>query len=186
VTIKQEGEMPNEVALKNEDPERAKDVERLLSRCELDHVKGCWQFHGAPTSNGYGRLTYEHRTEYAHRVSAMIFLGFDLASELLVLHRCDVPACVNPDHLWIGTQADNMRDAAAKGRMTGGKKLSEGKVAAIKYDLGLGRPHRSLALEYGVSTTTIGQIARGETWKTVEPKPTSPSSESAETQQAGD
>jgi hypothetical protein len=171
----------------SEAPGRPAVIEqRLLGRCEQDGVSGCWRFLGAPTSNGYGRLTYEHRSEYAHRVSAMIFLGFDLASDLLVLHRCDVPACVNPDHLWIGTQADNMRDAAEKGRMSGGKKLDPAKVGAIKYDLGLRRPHRSLAAEYGVSTTTIGQIARGETWKTVRPRPASPSDESAETFKAGE
>jgi transcriptional regulator with XRE-family HTH domain len=60
-----------------------------------------------------------------------------------------------------------MRDASAKGRL-GGKKLTATKVGDIKYRLGLGDTHRSLALQYGVSTSAVGQIARGETWPTVE------------------
>src|SRR4051794_23695774 len=107
--------------------------EGLLARREIDEVTGCWCYGGATTSNGYGHIAFGDRVEYAHRLSAMFFLGFDLASSLLVLHRWDQPVCFNPDHLFIGTQADNVRDAVAKGRMSG-KKLTADRVAVIKYN----------------------------------------------------
>jgi HNH endonuclease len=158
---------------------------RLLARRELDPITGCWHFRGSITGNGYGHVSYSRGTEYTHRLAAMLFLDLDLKDGRVVRHVCDVPACFNPDHLRLGTQADNMRDAAETGRMTG-KKLLERQVAVIKYQLALGRTHRSLALEYGVSTTAIGQIARGETWKAVKPRPAEPSDDSAETFKAGE
>src|SRR3954466_15023563 len=101
--------------------------ERLLKRREIDEEIGCWQFTGTLTSNGYGHIHYIEGPEVAHRLSAVFFLGFDLSSGLLVLHRCDQPDCFNPEHPFVGTQKDNLRDADAKGRM-GGKKLTPDKV----------------------------------------------------------
>jgi hypothetical protein len=113
-------------------------------------------------------MTYRGRNEYAHRLAAIIFLDYDPRTRLWVCHTCDTPICFNPEHLFIGTPGDNMKDAAAKGRMTG-KKLTPPQVARIKYLLGSGATQRSLAVEYGVSTTAIGQIARGQTWQDVAP-----------------
>lgn len=151
-------------------PDDERILARLFARREVDPVTDCWYFRGSTTSNGYGHVSYCHGTEYTHRLSAMLFLELDLADGRVVRHICDTPPCFNPEHLRLGTQKDNMRDAAEKGRMTG-KKLSADRVAVIKYELAHGRTQRSLALEYGVSTTAIGQIARNETWKTVEPQP---------------
>jgi hypothetical protein len=141
--------------------------QRLLSRREVDS-NGCWRYTGASTGNGYGWMRYQGRTEYAHRVAAIIFLDYDPDSGLWVCHSCDTPICFNPAHLFVGTPHDNMCDAAAKGRMVG-KKLNSKQVARIKYLLSTGETQRSLAVEYGVSTTAIGQIARGQTWRDVEP-----------------
>src|SRR5690348_7672706 len=110
--------------------------ERLLSRREVDS-NGCWRYVGASTGNGYGWMDYGGGNEYVHRVAAMIFLNYAPRSRLWVCHSCDTPICFNPSHLFLGTAADNMRDAASKGRMTG-KKLSEPQVAQIKYLLGQG------------------------------------------------
>ena len=82
---------------------------------------GCWEWTGTKSSNmghpiiGTGpRGTVIH--EYAHRVSWELHFG-PIPDELRVLHRCDNPGCVRPDHLWLGTRLDNMRDCAAKGRI---------------------------------------------------------------------
>ena len=146
-------------------------LRRLEAKKAVDGETGCWPFTGATTSNGYGHIAYRGRVEYAHRVAAILFLGYDPNSGQFVLHTCDVPACFNPEHLTLGTQKENMADAAAKGRMKS-KKLQAEQVAQIKYRLSLGTPYRELATHYGVSTTAIGQIARGETWKAVDAKPT--------------
>ena len=82
-----------------------------------DSEDGCWVWTGSLMTRGYGRLWVKGRREGAHRVAYEIAYGpFDKA--LRVLHHCDNPPCVRPKHLFLGTQLDNMRDAARKGRMT--------------------------------------------------------------------
>ena len=143
-------------------------LERLQNRTTVDPETGCWHYTGANAGDGYGHLSYLGKLVYAHRLSAAFFLGFDLGSVLWVLHRCDEPDCINPEHLFIGTPKDNVRDAVSKGRMSG-KKLTLDDVIEIKRLLATGETQRRIAGKYGVSTTAIGQIARGETWKTASP-----------------
>jgi hypothetical protein len=139
---------------------------RLMARRKVDEENGCWLYLGTVVGNGYGRIWDGSQVEYVHRVSAALFLGFERSSGLCVLHRCDTPVCFNPDHLFTGTQKDNMSDAAAKGRMSG-KKLDPHAVAEIKRLLQEGWSQRQIGLQYGVSSTAIGQIKRGETWANV-------------------
>lgn len=88
----------------------------FVTNNRLDLVTGCWNWTGATGSRGYGRIVYADRLQLTHRVSAHIYLGFDLNSPLQVLHRCDNPSCFNPKHLFIGTQAENLLDMSRKGR----------------------------------------------------------------------
>ena len=156
---------------------------RLLLRLEMskgvDPGTGCWIWKGAKTKGGYGALWVDGEVKYVHRVSATLYFGFDQSSGLYVLHRCDIRACFNPDHLFTGTQADNMRDAARKGRLSrvGRGKLTREQVSLIKHSLIEGSIQAPLALEYGVSTATISQIARGKIWKDVEPSDRNPESQ---------
>src|SRR5579885_1586253 len=79
-------------------------------------VDGCWEWCGAKYTNGYGRFSPYHHLSYgAHRVSYTLSFG-SIPQGLLVLHRCDNPPCVRPDHLFIGTAKDNALDRAKKGR----------------------------------------------------------------------
>lgn len=82
----------------------------------LDEKTGCWNWTGARTYGGYGRLWYLGRPEFVHRISAHCYLNFDFASKLHVLHHCDNPACFNPKHLYIGTHAQNMHDISIRGK----------------------------------------------------------------------
>jgi hypothetical protein len=147
-----------------------KKVAARLALRKSDSQNGCWIYTGSLTSNGYGHTSFNGKHEYVHRIAAIIHLGYTPETKLLVMHRCDTPACFNPAHLQIGTQRENMSDAAAKGRMRG-KKLTPEQVAEIKQKYIHGSTYRSLAATYSVSTTAIGQIVRGETWKTVAPNP---------------
>jgi len=150
-----------------------KAIARLLANRVMDAATGCWLWTGTLIGNGYGYIRYDGKSEYVHRLAATAFLNFDPESSLYVLHTCDEPACFNPSHLFFGTAKDNMRDAAAKGRL-GKKKLDPDKVSTIKYEVAFKKtPYRRLALQYGVTTATIGQIARGETWRTVQAAPPS-------------
>ena len=76
----------------------------------------CQRFLGADR-RGYGQIWYVDKLVYCHRLSAHIFFGFDLESLLLVCHHCDVRSCWEPLHLFIGTNQDNILDAASKGRL---------------------------------------------------------------------
>lgn len=76
---------------------------------------GCWLWDGEAHDNGYGRFHLRGRRYYAHRV-ALSVSGIVLGDGDCALHRCDVPACVNPDHLFVGTRSDNTHDMWRKGR----------------------------------------------------------------------
>jgi hypothetical protein len=136
---------------------------------------GCWTWNGGLDSHGYGRLYYKGRSYKAHRVSYALYKG-ELPkwdghkSGICVLHKCDNPRCVNPDHLFLGSQADNMRDKAIKGRSIGAHscekhhkaKLTSREVVAIRKDA---RSNSFIGKLYGVSKETIRGIKKGFTWK---------------------
>lgn len=84
-------------------------------------TNGCWEWLGCKWKSGYGYLRPNKQYISAHRYFYVLY-NADIPEGLDVLHRCDNPSCVNPEHLWLGTHSDNMKDAYAKGRRT-----SEGK-----------------------------------------------------------
>lgn len=92
----------------------------LLSRFESKYEPvpfcGCWLWAASTNSSGYGTIAISKRkTEMAHRLSFRLFVG-EIPQDKIVLHKCDTPSCVNPDHLFLGTRADNSLDMNAKGR----------------------------------------------------------------------
>ena len=83
----------------------------------VEKTEGCWLWTGAKTGGGYGYIRRSGKEKMsAHRASWEMHNG-PVPEGLWVLHRCDTPACVRPDHLFVGTRADNMRDAHEKGRI---------------------------------------------------------------------
>jgi hypothetical protein len=91
----------------------------LWNGMKYDAVTGCWNWIHYKNKKGYGWRWYMGQKQFVHRIAAHLWLGFDLKSTLLVLHRCDNPSCYNPKHLFIGTALMNSRDAIAKGRHLG-------------------------------------------------------------------
>jgi len=79
-------------------------------------MSGCWIWIGSTNAYGYGDIRYKQKPYKAHRASWMIHKG-DIPNGMIVCHKCDVPACVNPNHLFLGTHMDNTKDKIAKGRM---------------------------------------------------------------------
>ncbi len=143
----------------------------LLSR-RLVAENGCWLWQGSRGWAGYGRIGVENKVLTVSRVSAYAWLGFDISSPLHVLHHCDIPPCFNPEHLFIGTRSDNMRDAATKQRTCGEKssnaKLTTEQVIAIKKRLANGDTTASLADVFMVSRAAIRAIKNGINWKHIE------------------
>ena len=90
---------------------------RLLNRVRFG-ASECWHWCGPTNTFGYGRMTHGGRLQVAHRLSWAEFKG-PIPDGISVLHTCDNPSCINPNHLWLGTYSDNIRDAWAKGRNKG-------------------------------------------------------------------
>jgi hypothetical protein len=128
--------------------------ERLLLRAEPDLNSGCWLWNGALWRDGYGRILINKVGMAAHRVSYRTFVG-PIPDGLCVLHKCDVPMCINPQHLTIGDHKTNMRDMAAKGRAGSPseyRRMSKSEKDAIRAATG---SLRAIAARFGRAASTI-------------------------------
>lgn len=151
---------------------------RLLAWSVPEPNSGCWLWMRAHR-RGYGILDLHGYRFTTHRLSWLLFRG-PIPDRHDVCHRCDTPACVNPDHLFAGTRSQNIQDAANKGRLgtqrhpeksrgerSGMALLTNEAVTAIR----LAPPSevRALAARYGVSTSCISQVRTGRIWRHVDP-----------------
>jgi hypothetical protein len=137
--------------------------------------EACWPWTGYRNRGGYGRVYADARMQYAHRLAWEQANG-PIPAGLDICHTCDNPPCCNPSHLWAGTARENLRDAAAKGRLTAvfrtGEaatfhKLTWEAVRLIRARHAAGESERPLAREYGVSQPAIHYIVTGQTWPDV-------------------
>jgi hypothetical protein len=130
----------------------------------------CWLWTGYISENGYGIASIIGRQYKAHRVSYFIEHG-QIDNDRLVLHRCDVRACVNPAHLFLGTPKDNSQDAVRKRRNTklygeqnGKAKLTRAAVLAIRRICKRGVYQKTVAKQFGVSEATVSYVINGGRW----------------------
>lgn len=140
---------------------------------DIDPESGCWEWKRAIAPNGYGVVRDGKRSLRAHRRALELHLGIEIDRRLDVCHRCDNRACVNPDHLFIGTRADNMADCAAKGRIVlpglSGTDLPQSKLneSLVQFIRGSDLSSRALARELGVDRRSISLVRQRITWKHV-------------------
>lgn len=160
---------------------------RLVARSIKQH-SGCWEVQGQPVHSGHmqisigtpapvGRgLRAPRRRKYYARVRAHVF-AWEMAHKrrvpagLVVMHSCDNPRCVNPAHLSIGTQAENVRDSIRKGRYNvfGVQRLNATQVREIRQRMARGELQKDIARHFGVARNTISGIATRASWDHLDP-----------------
>ena len=151
-------------------------VERFWEKVDRRGPDECWPWTASMDKDGYGRISRgapSGRMLKASRASWELHYLRPVLAGQCVLHTCDNPPCVNPRHLFLGTQLENTKDRDAKrrqaqGEKQGAAKLTEEKVEEIRRDYVRGsRTHGqpALARKHGVSHAAIGYIVRGESWK---------------------
>jgi hypothetical protein len=142
-------------------------VDKFFKRVEKTEY--CWNWTG-PKRKGYGHVWVNGKTVRAHRASWMLVNG-EIPDGLFVLHKCDNPSCVNPDHLYLGTHTDNMKDKVERdrcahldrrGELGGRSVLTNEIVLSIRAD---SRINKDVAEHYGVDRSTISDIRRRKSWK---------------------
>lgn len=122
----------------------------------------CWVWTGSRNGAGYGTVTIDGRSDFAHRLAWTLTYG-RIPPGKRVLHRCDNPPCVRPSHLFLGTQSENLIDAVTKGR-GGTAKLTVSDILTIRDLLAEGLSQQAVADRFHVSQVTISLVHRGRTW----------------------
>lgn len=166
---------------------------RIEARHTPEPNTGCWLWTGTVLRHGYGQICVDGGRDLAHRASWRHFRGA-IAEGLWVLHRCDTPACINPDHLFLGTHQDNVDDKVSKGRQPrmacapkrpatgarnaahtrpdrrprgvtqGSAKLTDELVRQIRDARARGVPQREVARQFGTSQGNVQRIATRRAW----------------------
>lgn len=141
--------------------------ERILGRSIENSVSGCLEWTGCTDSSGYGEITYRYRNYKVHRLMYKLHYG-GIPEGMYVCHKCDNPKCLKVEHLFLGTQKDNMTDCARKKRIFAPKgadsphaKLSIAEVIAIRNDT---RCIKQIVQDFKTSPSQVYGIKRRERW----------------------
>lgn len=150
-------------------------LSRLMPRVEYELNTGCWLWAGGLDGQGYGRIGIGRKCFATHRITYAEFKGDPTG--LNVCHKCDTPACCNPDHLFLGTQADNLADMSAKGRHGHGdlrgdahpnSLLTRGAVEAIRrLAANSNLTQTEIGARYGVTQTCVSDVVTRRSWRHV-------------------
>lgn len=148
---------------------------RFWSKVHPEALSGCWLWHGHVSPLGYGRFNVgsgaggARRMILAHRHAWELVKG-TIPPGMVVRHKCDVPSCVNPDHIELGTVADNNRDMVERGRQARGERNGSAKLTLAQVNeirakyAGSDRTQSSLAAEYRVDPSQVSRAVSGKTW----------------------
>jgi hypothetical protein len=144
-------------------------MKRFISKYVKEPATGCWIWTACLSVDGYGAFPFRGKKVGAHRVSYIMNVG-EIPDGLCVLHKCDTPTCVNPEHLFLGTKKDNAHDAMAKGRNVkgvthGGTHLTEQNIREIRSLLSHGAiTQKQIADMYNLHRKTLSCIKTRKSW----------------------
>lgn len=156
-----------------------KPLEQRLHDAIKINNNGCWEWVKNRNKDGYGGLRYKSKTWMAHRLSYTFYKG-PIPEGMLVCHKCDNPPCINPDHLFIGNNSDNMMDAYRKGRWKGvlgyRKKTCKGEnhwyskfkpeiILEIRKLFKSGLRIIDICNKYNMNHATVSDICKRRSWK---------------------
>lgn len=152
-------------------------MNRFWDKVDKNGNNGCWNWVAYHNSDGYGKLSINGKSEFAHRISWVLHFG-DIPHGLCVCHHCDNPRCVNPDHLFLASHTENMKDMKIKGRTSlcknfgeknGNSKLTSENVESIRRLASSSENHyglmKSICETYNISKATLYRVISYKTWK---------------------
>jgi len=154
--------------LKGEFLKTNNDITRFWSKVQK-HKNCCWIWARCKDTKGYGQFRFNKRMWGAHRVA--YYLTYGDPGSLCVLHKCDNPSCVRPDHLFLGSHTDNMQDSVKKGRHshkhTKHTILTPNQIQSIRKLCQCGTTYTEIAKKYGVSQNTIYNISNRLSYRSI-------------------
>jgi len=151
-------------------PQGLKPIERFKSKIKVNKRTKCWEWTNALNNGGYGQFAVNHKPILAHRFSYEYFIG-KIPKGKQILHSCDNPKCVNPDHLSTGTSQDDADDKVNKNRQAKGEDIGVSKLGVEQVNLirrlykAKKNTYKNLADCFNVSISTINDILKDKTWK---------------------
>jgi len=144
--------------------------EKFFENISIDRKRGCINWMGYTYGGRYGGITIDQKSVRVHRLSWELFYG-KIPKGLLVCHHCDNTLCVNPTHLFLGTQKDNMQDMYKKNRqapncgsLNGRAKVTENNVIEIRKNFKKGLSLKELSIKHKLSECQIGKIVNRKNW----------------------
>lgn len=149
--------------------------DKLWSKIDIGLENECWMWKGCQSTAGYGVIRINYILKYAHRLAWELHNEKSIPPKISVCHSCDNPPCCNPDHLFLGSQADNMRDAKNKGRMPHGvlhhgTDLTEKDIRKIRYLGQTDIPHQEIGDYFSISRMSVNDIIHKRTWGHIDPE----------------
>lgn len=146
---------------------------RFWSKVQITDLFSCWTWVACRNKDGYGIMQINNKSTLAHRTAWELCNG-PIPARTCVLHKCDNRSCINPSHLFLGSQQDNITDmmnkgrhVASKGEHSGVSKLTEKDVLAIRSLKQQRITNESIAAKFGISQSTVYKIASRATWKCI-------------------
>jgi predicted XRE-type DNA-binding protein len=140
------------------------EMDRFMSHVHK-HDSGCWLWTAYCMKSGYGNFRTPLKHELSHRTSYRLFNGqLDTRD---VMHQCDTPRCVNPDHLVLGTRLENMQDAKSKKRMSTGERHGRSKLTnqQVEFIRKSNKLQREIAVEFGITQSHVSCLKNGKKWQ---------------------